>query len=73
MSESFQVGMTQLLPAAEPETGPCPSWCRCRAEHPALSDAIDRAAMRQMVMWLDPDPAPSRPRPRHLQAVGGAR
>jgi hypothetical protein len=38
-----------------------------------LSDAIDRAAAQQMVMWLDPDPVPSGPRPPHLHSVGGDR
>jgi hypothetical protein len=50
MSESFQVGTTQLLPAAEPETGPCPSWCRCRAEHPASPYHV--GAYRAVVLSL---------------------
>jgi len=34
MSESFQASTPQLLPPAEPETGPCPPWCTTKAEHP---------------------------------------
>jgi hypothetical protein len=35
MNGSFQVGATELLPATAPAAGPCPPWCKCRAERAA--------------------------------------